>query len=34
MDMEKLSGARKLYDKTLRCLLYLCAFSPVPCWCS
>ena len=26
MDMEKLSGARKLYDKTLRCLLYLCAF--------
>ena len=24
--MEKLSGARKLYDKTLRCLLYLCAF--------
>ena len=26
MDMEKLSGARKLYDKTLRCLRYLCAF--------
>ena len=26
MDIEKLSGARKLYDKTLRCLLYLCAF--------
>ena len=26
MDMEKLSGARKLYDKTRRCLLYLCAF--------
>ena len=26
MDMQKLSGARKLFDKTLRCLLYLCAF--------